>query len=259
VASLLAGNLSAVGTAGRERVKRAVCLANLKQMAQAWLLYADDNDDKIVNGEAEYGTPGTCTTPAWGHHAKEKWWVGTDCHPSYQVGKNHPREVQIQAIRAGALFRYTGDENLYHCPAGIAGSVRTYSIVDAMNGLYRDGTRTGGSGVKVGETVLWVKKTTEIVIPGPAERLVLVDEGRVTPDSCGVHYLHPRWWDPPCVRHGAGTNVSFADGHGEHWKWEGAETITAGLAGIHQYEPTTPEGKRDLRRMQTAVWGRIGY
>jgi prepilin-type processing-associated H-X9-DG protein len=263
---LFSCNLAAVGTTGRGQAKEAVCLTNLRRMTKAWLAYAADNGDRIVNGEAEYGTPGICTTPMAGTHAKEKWWVGTDCHPGYMTNQNYPADVQVAAIRAGALFPYTGDERLYHCPAGVPASVRTYSITDAMNGLHRPGTyvtlRTvGETGVKVGETVLWVKKTTEIITPGPAQRLVLVDEGCVTPDSYAVHYVNPYWWDPPRVRHGAGTNVSFADGHSEHWTWEAAETIAVGSAEypMHQYEPTTPAGRRDLRRMQTAVWGRIGY
>ena len=32
-----------------------MCLNNLKQLQLAWLLYNDDNDGKIVNGEAYEG------------------------------------------------------------------------------------------------------------------------------------------------------------------------------------------------------------
>jgi prepilin-type processing-associated H-X9-DG protein len=259
---LLLVSLAAIGATGRGRAKEAVCLANLGQMMKAWLLYADDNEDRIVNGEADYGVPGTCTVPVTSRHREEKYWVGTDSHPNYMTRKNHPPDVQIQAIRAGALFPYCGDERLYHCPDGVSEAVRTYSITDAMNGLARDRTLTTSMvSVKVGETVLWIKKTTEIIAPGPAARLVLVDEGGPTPDSYGVHYVIPWWWDPPHVRHGQGTNVSFADGHCEHWTWEATETIAAGSAKypVHQFQPVTPAGWRDLHRMQTAVWGRLGY
>ena len=36
----------------REQGKRAACLSNLKQLTLAWIAYAGDNDDRIVNGEA---------------------------------------------------------------------------------------------------------------------------------------------------------------------------------------------------------------
>ena len=32
----------------REQGKRAVCLSNLKQLALAWIMYADENDDKLL-------------------------------------------------------------------------------------------------------------------------------------------------------------------------------------------------------------------
>ena len=47
----------------REQGKRAACLSNLKQLGLAWILYADDNDDKLVSSEAggrwkdEFGEP----------------------------------------------------------------------------------------------------------------------------------------------------------------------------------------------------------
>ncbi len=259
---LLLCNVGAVGTRGRERAKQAVCLANLKELGSAWIQYADDNAGKIVNGEAYYGgSAGTCPTPTLGAHAREPWWTGADCSPNYMMGGTLPKETQMQAIRAGALFRYSGTVNLYHCPDGIPEAVRTYSIVDAMNGLYRTGTHNYGVGVKVGETVLWVKNRSEITVPGPARRLVFVDEGRPTPDSYAVNYVNAHWWDPPPVRHGDGTNVAFADGHSEYWRWEASETIAVGAADnpLHGYAPTTPEGMRDLQKMQTAVWGRLGY
>jgi len=73
---------------------------------------------------------------------------------------------------------------LYRCPTGIRGEMRTYTITDAMNGLRRNGTYSGNSGIRVGRTVLWVKRRTEIIAPGPAKRLVFLDEGRVTGQLC---------------------------------------------------------------------------
>jgi len=49
IAILMAILLPALNRA-REQGKRIVCLNNLKQLTLAWILYADDNDGKIVNG-----------------------------------------------------------------------------------------------------------------------------------------------------------------------------------------------------------------
>ena len=34
----------------REQGQRAVCMGNLKQLGLSWVLYADENDSRIVNG-----------------------------------------------------------------------------------------------------------------------------------------------------------------------------------------------------------------
>jgi len=247
----------------KEQGKRAVCLNHIKTLAFCWIMYADDYDDKIVNGEAYWDPTGNpaAPVPTSGKHLNERWWVGNDCANDYMNGEQRPPDIQIAAIRAGALYAYCKNEKIYRCPTGIRGEMRTYSIVDSMNGLYRDGTHNGDVGVVVGRTVLWVKKRVEITVPGPAYRIVFLDEGRVTPDSYAVHYINNRWWDPPHVRHGNGTNVSFSDGHSDYWKYKGRETIADGkLANpVHQLQPTTADGFDDLQKMQIAVWGRLGY
>lgn len=245
----------------REQGKRAGCLNNLKQLTLAWIAYAGDNDDKIMNGESEGGTAGTCTTPTGGRHKNERYWVGSDCHSGYMTGQKYTQEVQWSAIRAGAMFPFTPELKVYRCPTGVRGEMRTYTITDAMNGLYRDGTHNGDVGTRVGRTVLWVKKTTEVSVPGPSYRLVFVDEGRVTPDSYATHYNTARWWDPPHTRHGDGTNVSFVDGHSDYWKWGSLETAAVGKEANpqHQYAPKSDEAMEDLHKFQKAVWGRLGY
>ncbi|NQT02498.1 MAG: prepilin-type N-terminal cleavage/methylation domain-containing protein [Planctomycetes bacterium] len=248
----------------REQGKRAVCLSNLKQLALAWIMYADENDDKIVNGEAYNGGDGRAPVPSASdaRHGGEQWWTGDDCASGYMQGEKLAEEVQIQAIKAGALYTYCKNERLYQCPTGVRGEMRTYTIGDSMNGIPRDGTHIGNRvGARVGRTVLWIKKRTEISVPSPAYRIVFLDEGRVTPDSYATHYVNPRWWDPPHVRHGDGTNVSFADGHSAYWKWNDTETIKIGKAAnpLHQYQPTNDVGREDLAKMQKAIWGRLGY
>jgi hypothetical protein len=43
-------SMGAIGSGGRERAKRAVCLANLKQLALAWNVYLNDNDGYFYQG-----------------------------------------------------------------------------------------------------------------------------------------------------------------------------------------------------------------
>ncbi len=248
----------------REQGRRAVCLNHLKSLTLCWIMYADENNDRIVNGEA-YSNPSAAPmapVPPSGPHEGERYWVGNDCAANFMGGEQRPLNIQIEAIRAGALFPLCKTEKVYRCPTGIRGEMRTYSVSYGMNGCFdAQGTYNGTKGVRVGRTVLMVKSRTEIIDPVPAYRLVFLDEGRITPDAYAIQYLTPQWWDPPFVRHADGTNVSFADGHSDYWKYKGKETIELGkLANpTHNYKPTTPDGIEDVQRMQIATWGRLGY
>ena len=76
---------------GPPRGYRVVCLNNLRQLALAWIIYADDNDDKIVNGMAG------------SDRASELPWVGKDWHDDYKSGAQLPEDQQISEIKKGAL------------------------------------------------------------------------------------------------------------------------------------------------------------
>ena len=266
-ALLLLGNLAAIGTAGRERAKRAVCLSNLKQLTRAWLAYADENDGKIVNGSAgisKSSAGGLVETPWVGAAWSQNW------NNANAGGTGLTEEEKKQAIEEGALWLLVGEERLYRCPVGRDYDAITYAIVDAMNGLHRMGTYVAQGdyvrdvGVRVGETTLWIKNLGEIETPPAAERMVFIDEGAATPDGFAVHYMWGPWWDDPPGRHNDGATVSWADGHASHWKWKGAETIeraraTADWYGGGGFMPQTEAGIRDLEDFRRAVWGRLGH
>ncbi len=230
----------------REQARSAVCRMNLKQLSLAWIMYADENDDKIVNGMAGKDREE-------GGIVTEKAWTGRDWADGYEDGAQLPEDEQITEIEEGSLWPYCKNVTLYSCPGGLPGQIRTYSIVDSMNGIPRPRTQ---------EDNVWINKRTQIRKPAPARRLVFVDVGWTTPDSFAVHYDREQWLASPPVRHSEGTNVSFADGHSDYWEWKASETVQLGKTAdsFHiNIVPQTPEGKEDLHRLQEAVWGKLGY
>ncbi len=274
IAILMAVLMPALNRA-REQGRRAVCQGNLKNLSLAWLMYADENNDRIVNGAGgfHYLPSGQSTTDGANPAIVERAWVGKGWQDNYGdprlVNSAVNETIQKLAIQQGALRPMVSEEGCYKCPTGRRNEWVTYSIVDAMNGLYRGGTISSGSnhlnavGTRVGRTVLWIKRKTEISSPGPAERLVFIDEGAMTPDSYAVNYPTGSWWDNPPVRHGDGTTISWADGHVTHLKWSATETIEFGrehrdFYGGGNWMPQTPEGKRELRDFRKWVWGKAG-
>jgi prepilin-type N-terminal cleavage/methylation domain-containing protein/prepilin-type processing-associated H-X9-DG protein len=243
IAILMAILMPALNRA-REGGKRAACMSNLKQLALCWNMYADENDDRLVNGATGFSN----TNQAWGNHTNELAWVD-GYHP-----KPEDYELQVEDIERGALYPYSKNTDMYQCPTGRRGQALTYSIMFSMNAVCHDWVK-GVNGAHV-------KKRTEIK-PNTSQRVVFIDEGYLTSDAYAAYYKQELWFDNPPVRHGDGTVVSFADGHVEHWKWRGNETIK--YARDHEYSPptgwtpTSDEGYQDLYLVQKGCWGKLGY
>ncbi len=257
----------------REQGQRAVCMGSLKQLTLAWIMYADANEDKLVNGEAgfHHTTVQGGAVPSWNNFnpaSVVEWnWAGRCWAEPY----NQPRPPaqqwpiegsngQKQNIKDGVMWGYTGNLDIYKCPTGIRGEYLTYNIMDGVNGRPRSGEGAGYGGRAPNGTLLWCKKRTDI--KQPAYRIVFIDEGAATPDSFAVHWANNFvWWDDPPVRHGDGTVISFADGHVEYKKWKASETVKWGkrYSGYYGggFRPTTDEGWEDLQFIHKGCWGAV--
>lgn len=260
--------------AAKELASGAVCQSNQKQLCLAWISYTEDYDSLLVGGSNYYdnsrGTPYR--------------WVE---YPLYQDTHNpaspynNPRvpsadynlEYRKTGIRAGELFPYTGDEDLYHCPgdrninkAEPDAVFRSYSINGLMNselfgsrksGLYSEistylnlVTTPGGTA----QPAYNVVKKTEIRAPG--NKYVFVEED-VTQVSQTVNeggfallqYTTPayNWLDGPAGYHNESSTVGFADGHAERHRWQDRDTIE--LIKNASYIDPDPAHNEDLHWM----------
>ncbi|HNS22833.1 MAG TPA: prepilin-type N-terminal cleavage/methylation domain-containing protein [Sedimentisphaerales bacterium] len=215
----------------REQGKRVACLNNLGQMMKGWIMYSDDNDEKIPPAN-------TGLSAAW----------------VLYPGAGATQAQKIAGVRNGLLFPYCPEESLFKCPTGVRGEVVTYAITDCMNGY--DGI--------AGTTNLMVYK--RIKIKQADMRIVFLDEGRLSPNSWTLHYNQERWWDQVTARHGDGTNFGFADGHSDYWKWKDPRTLEIAKADYDWWQSTgrngsmaTTPGNEDLHNVQRAVWSKLGY
>lgn len=276
IIAILMGILMPALNRVREQGKRIVCQSNLKTLTLAWIMYADENDDKIANGAGGFHyTQSGMTNNGAAAGIIERAWVGKGWGDHWNDQNVHNSGLtdneKERGIREGSMWPIVKDFGVYKCPTGRPGEWVTYAAVDAMNGLHRNGTTSKGGhhpfavGKRVGGTTLWIKRRSEISSPSPADRMVYIDEGAMTPDSFATHYSQRGpWWDDPPVRHGDGTTVSWADGHASHLKWRSTETIkrardTADWYGGGGFMPTTQKGIEEMVDFQKAVWGKVGF
>ena len=234
IIAVLMGILMPALNRARLQGKRAVCMGNLKQISLAWIMYADENDDEIVSADT--------------HTDNEDAWV------KYEDDNNATEEEKLEGITTGTLYPFCSNVKSYRCPTGVRGEVVTYTIVDAMNGY-------SGHAWSKGRTFKKRMKIKE-----PATRIVFLDEGRLSSNSWSIWYTKPAWWDQITKRHGQGTTVSFADGHGEYYKWSDPRTTEVAKQDFIWWQATgrntdmaEQENNKDLEKVQRGCWGGLGY
>jgi prepilin-type N-terminal cleavage/methylation domain-containing protein/prepilin-type processing-associated H-X9-DG protein len=232
IIAILAGMLLPALSKAKTKAQGVSCINNLKQMTLAAVLYAHDNEDKIVPNFLG-------DTNAWiGGHVNSL-----------------PGATNVWDIRHGRLFPYNQSEEIYQCPGDklpfrIGGRsvvrVRSYSL----NG--RMGENTPWAAQSVFPGFRENKKFTEVIDPGASQASFFVDEDA---DSIDDGYFavdshqSSNWRNTLANRHGNGANLSFADGHVEFWRWR--EPTTKNLKGLNA---PTHAGDRDLIRLKESTY-----
>ncbi len=226
--------------------KLEVCMANLQILGRAWLAYPEDNDGKIVGGSNYF----TGTPYRW---VERPLFQATDNPENAPVPTTSEMTLAmgLNGIRAGKLYPYIQDTQLYHCPADrgwlnprsgyLYQEYRSYSIGGLMNG--EDFTqRSGLYGAITGyRTVVFPSGVTKQLVVAermtqirrPQEKFVFVEEDVLSHAqiySAGSFILMQNsnpdsWWDWPAVFHPDRGMLGFADGHVEGRVWKDARTI----------------------------------
>lgn len=239
IAILAALLLPALGKA-KDKAYNVVCMNNLKQLETCWHLYAVDNNDLLVpNNSVVNAVPDTN-----GFHADLAKGI------SWCLDRNARTEFDPFNIKNGMLFQYNTSVGIYHCPAdkstleGLSQlRWRSYNMSQSVNGYPEFDPLIAG-------LPAWKKFSS---VKSPTSTFVFIDEnedtildaqfGNPPKGSWGDGY----WWDIPANRHNQAANLSFTDGHVEHWKWKVPKIVT----GFVQWVP--PGEKPDYTRVQNAM------
>jgi prepilin-type N-terminal cleavage/methylation domain-containing protein len=203
----------------RNQAQGTVCTQNQRTLSLAWLLYKDDNDDRIAGGQ-----------------------VGKNPHDWVRgpTGVGGVIERKKEGIRQGVLYRYTGHNiRVYRCPADerklIPGQMayRSYSITGGANGE--------------GWENAYVQAQRYSEIHQPATKHIFVEEADPRGWNQGSWVLNPRggtWVDPLAIWHSrARGTLGYADGHAEIHRWMDSSTIEMSRKGEFFYPVPTGQGQ----------------
>jgi prepilin-type N-terminal cleavage/methylation domain-containing protein/prepilin-type processing-associated H-X9-DG protein len=216
IIAILAAMLLPALSKAKVKAEGIRCVSNLKQMQLGWLLYADDNSEKMV-GNAPSGLPaGLATTYPWVNTAT-LGWAGETANTNYDI------------LKVGLLSPYiNAGVAIYHCPSDKVPSdnglrVRSVSMNGQM-GIYSTGAPFFYSPPNYGSGYLTFKKVTDLGNGFPAsDAFVFADEHIYTINDAYMQVFGPSngsVYDFPADYHGGSGCFSFADGHAELHKWK---------------------------------------
>ncbi|MBI3947262.1 MAG: DUF1559 domain-containing protein [Armatimonadetes bacterium] len=185
VVAILAAILMPVFAKARERARQTQCLSNLKQIAAAWQMYAQDHDETAC--PAYYFTSGWRFEHAWDFTLD--WGAG-----------NTPKWYR------GLLGPYIQSGAVHHCPSFSGEAWGRPFTGYAYNTTYIGGDVLAGG-----------RPCSLAAIADPAGTVLFAEGGWGDPVS-GCNYLRAPSdyqfpWGTAHFRHTGVANVAYADGH----------------------------------------------
>lgn len=211
IIAILAGMLLPALSKAKTKAQGVICINNNKQLGLAYIMYAEDNNDKLpgnLDGGSNIGQPTWCSG-----------WLVNNAFAS--------DNTNTVIILNSQLGKYAQSVGIYKCPAdkslsrGKTGAPRVRSI--SMNGYLgeRSGPYTGGYNQ--------FKKYSSLTAPAPSKCWVFVEE-REDSINDGWFAVDMGSFDPwrptahtivdyPASYHNGAVSFAFADGHAEVKKW----------------------------------------
>ena len=236
IVALIASLILPALARAKARAQGSFCLNNTRQLAVAWMIYADEHNGQLAYNVARsahgssLAVPAITSPPVADNPAVADNWVNNILSWGLNPDNTNAAAMVETGIgpftsKSAALYRCPSDNVLSEAQrnAGWQSRVRSYS----MNGMVGDTGNSSAPSVNMNNSN-YIQFCRVFTVPHPSDIFVFLDEH---PDSIDdgyflVHELESpaQWADLPASYHDGGANFSFADGHAEYRRWRNAST-----------------------------------
>lgn len=226
IIAILAAILLPALAAAKKRAQGIQCMSNSKQLVTAWIMYAQDSQDRLVPNS---GNP----APGNSFPATNATWCAGDMQNSNDA-------TNLALIENALLFPFVKSVGVYKCPGNTMNMVRGVSLNWFMGYPGNPGWSSWNIYSKLSNVL------------HPCNRFVTIDEYDVTiNDACfrsnaGIPGKMNDW---PAEYHGGASGMSFADGHSELHKWKFLGLPPAGYDPVTGITLSPPRGN-DVNALQ---------
>jgi prepilin-type N-terminal cleavage/methylation domain-containing protein/prepilin-type processing-associated H-X9-DG protein len=213
IIAILAALLLPALAKAKLKAQRTQCNSCQRQLAMAWIMYADDNDGKV--------TPNYNTSLA----TDSAWIKGVMCWSGASLPDNINKSYLTDPKYALLSLYSGGNAGIYKCPGDVVEAsngarVRSMSMNCMMNG---DPAKVNATyqNQKPGKSYRVYAKLSDITAPVPSDAWVFIDEhaDSINDGFFWVNMYEDKWRDLPASYHGASGALAFADGHAEIKQW----------------------------------------
>jgi prepilin-type N-terminal cleavage/methylation domain-containing protein len=255
IIAILAAMLLPALAKAKQKAQAATCLNNQKQLALAWMMYADDSQGGIINFDTV--TNGTGDLP-W------RWATPPNAPGTIGLSAKDKEIALLQAgYQQGGLYQYAPNVNVLHCPADARFDVPVNATVVTTGsgpppGTFAYGSYSGAGGLN-GFTYESAPLKKQSAIIHPSERFLWIEENDPRGENKGPWGMHaptpPAFTDAIFVdsvaawHGGATSSFNWADGHADNHKWLDPQTIIYALSqdpGKYGSPPAYSQCPRDL-------------
>jgi prepilin-type N-terminal cleavage/methylation domain-containing protein/prepilin-type processing-associated H-X9-DG protein len=217
IIAVLAGMLLPALSKAKAKGQGIQCLNNLRQIGLAWVMYADDNQGRVVpNNGSDPNHPLGTWVPGWLDFTSSFDNVNLDYLINYEKTGNYGHLGPY--LKNTAVFKCPADKSQVTIFGRLQNRVRSISMNSWVGG-YAYCTGNGGND--------WVVnlKIDDMVSLAPAKTWVVIDERE---DSINDSWYAVRMGDMygglhlvdyPAAYHNGAAGLNFADGHSEIKKW----------------------------------------